>query len=175
MDLKRTGGILLLLFTVLASFGQERVSQTQGEKALVKTARTYARAVEKRDFEKVLALTHEKVLQQFGGMRKMLAEAKRDAEATRRKGFEIEKAELAAPLQGKQVNKTWYRCIPIRITIKGPYGKVYSQAGLLGISEDEGKSWRFVSLAQIEMSTLLSLFPNLPVDLEMPVKQLTTE
>lgn len=140
-----------------------------------KAARTYAKAVENQNFEKILTLTHPKVLEQFGGKRQMMASAERDAQATKQKGFAMDKAELAEKLTPIRTPAYVFWCIPIRVTMKGPFGKVYSEAGLLGISEDKGKSYTFVSLAQIDLAVLLTLFPQIPTGLQMPTKQLYTE
>lgn len=168
--------ILSLIFTVsLVAQEAEVVEETQGEKALLKGAESYARALEKNDFEKQLELTHPKVVQHYGGVAKMLAAAEREAAQSKRAGFELSEAALADPLPGKAVGNMYYRCVPIRITVEGPFGEIYSQSGLLGLSSDQGKTWTFVSLAQIEMAVLLEIFPELPRELEMPFKQVSTE
>jgi hypothetical protein len=159
----------------LVAQSPEVAEETSGEQVLIKEAKAYAKALKKHDFEKQLALTHPKVIKHYGGKASMLAAATREAEQTKRSGFNLKNAELADPLPGKAIGETFFRCIPIRITVEGPYGDIYSQSGLLGISEDGGKHWNFVSLAQIEMAVLLELFPNMPKDLEIPFNQVTTE
>ncbi len=162
------------LVLVLSLFSGSVFAQIDTE-VFEKAAEEYANAVEKENFEKILTFTHPKVLQQFGGKRQMLAAAERDAQATKQKGFTMQKAELAEALTLMDTNGYVFWCIPIRVTMKGPFGKVYSEAGLLGISEDKGKSYTFVSLAQIDLAVLLTLFPDIPTELEMPTKQLYTE
>jgi hypothetical protein len=151
------------------------IQAQESKEALSKKAEQYAKAVKKQDFEKVLDLTHPKVLEQFGGKRKMLKAAEYDAVQTKQKGFKIKDVELSEPLVAMDTNGVRFCAVPIRVTMSGPYGKVFSEAGLLGISENEGKDWLFVSLAQIDMVVLLTLFPELPTTLEMPVKQIYTE
>ncbi len=165
--MKREFCIILLLFAT--------VGLAQHEEVVLKGAEQWAAAMEKKKWKKVIALTHPKIVEMAGEEEAMLRQAEASDINFKRQEFAIEKIELSEPLNEVQSGEYLMSVVPVRITFQGPLGKVYSESSFLAVSGDGGVRWYYISMSQISMEELLTIFPDMSPDLAFPVKRVYQE
>lgn len=144
---------------------------SQNEKKMMKQAKSYAKAMEKEDWAKVVDLTYPEIVKLAGGKKRYLQQSKNSALQLERQGFSIDKAELSSPSDTVKDNGKILSVIPMRLTLEGPLGKLYSESSLLGVSIDGGETWKFISISQTGMDDVLKLFPEGTKRLKFPIKK----
>ena len=110
-----------------------------------------------------------------GGKQAMLAQAAAFDQNMQQRGFELKDAELAQPLRILKSGNYLMCVVPMRLTFEGPLGKLYSESGLLAVSDDDGETWGFIDLAQVQMEQLAEMFPEINPDLVIPPKRIYQE
>lgn len=160
---------ILSLFLAIFLFTTSGFSQ--GEKKMMKQARSYAKAMEKGDWPTVVELTYPEIVKLAGGEKRYLQQSKNSSMQLERQGFSIDKAELSNPSDTVKEGSKVLSVIPMRLTFEGPLGKLYSESSLLGISNDGGKTWTFISMSQTGMDDVLKLFPKGTRRLTFPIKK----
>lgn len=163
---------LLFAFSLLAS---TNIAFAQHEDAITKGAQKYAKALEKAQWEKVLDLTYPDIITKNGGRTAMINQSKAFEAEMQQRGFELQKAELSDPL-ALYVSGDFLMCaVPMRLTFNGPLGKLYSESSLLAVSANEGTSWTYIDMAQIQINQLAEIFPQINPDLSIPPKRISQD
>ena len=176
MKLYRSLTALLALFFTLSLSAQEAdIPAIPHEESLMKAAGKYAAATQKQDWNKVIDMTYLPLVKLNGGRQTLLRQAQLSDQNLQQQDFELKAAELSAPLSETPVGDNILAVVPIRLTFNGPLGKLYSESSLLGVSEDAGKSWSFISMAQVGMNQVIELFPKLPKTFVVPQKRVYQE
>ncbi len=157
------------------AYAQEETAAVPHEESLMNYARKYAEATEKRDWNKVIDQTYAPLVKLNGGAPTLLRQAKLSDQNLEQQDFELQKVELSAPLRELEVGEYLLAIIPIRLTFKGPLGRLFSESSILGVSDNDGQSWSFISMAQADMNQLIELFPELPKDFVVPRKRVYQE
>ena len=91
------------------------------------------------------------------------------------RGFSLKKVELAEPREVLESGDYLMSVVPMRLTFDGPLGKLYSESGILAVSSNQGETWSFIDLAQVQIAQLAEIFPELNPDLEFPGKRIYQE
>lgn len=147
----------------------------QHEDAISKGAAKYAKALQKGQWDKVLDLTYPEIVAKNGGRDNMISQAIQFDQTMLQRGFILKKAELSSPLNEYKGGNIIMCVVPMRLTFEGPLGKLYSESSLLAVSDDEGQSWTYIDMAQIQVSQLVEIFPEIPSDLDIPTKRITQD
>lgn len=155
----------------LASFLCFSTAFAQSEKKMMKQAKSYAKGMEKGDWEKVVELTYPEIVKLAGGEKRYIQQSKNSALLMERQGFTIDAAELSSPSDTVSDGGKLLRVIPMRLTFDGPLGKLYSESSILGISIDAGASWTFISVSQTGLEDIVKLFPEATRKLAIPTKK----
>ncbi len=173
MELSKTGfRHLLLVLTLLVS---TTIAFTQHKDAIAKGANKYSNALVKGDWEKVLDLTYAEIIIKNGGRQSMISKAKAFEAEMLQLGFELQKAELSDPLKVYQSGEYLMCAVPMRLTFKGNLGKLYSESSLLAVSSDEGKTWSYIDMAQVQINQLAEIFPDINPELRIPPKRISQD
>ncbi len=179
IDLKvvhKSISIFILFIFALGAYAQEEVTPAIAhEESLMKAAEQFAAATEKLDWNKVIDLTYPPLVKLNGGRQTLIRQAKLSDQNLKQQDFELQEVELSAPLRETPVGEYLLAIVPIRLTFKGPLGKLFSESSLLGVSEDDGQSWSFISMAQADMNQVIELFPKLPKTFVIPTKRIYQE
>lgn len=143
-------------------------AQNEHEDIIMKGAEAYAKATEGSKWDKIMELTYPEIIKAKGGERRMQMQAKLSDQQMEQQGFKVKAAELSKPLNEVFSGNHLMCLIPIRLTFEGPFGELYSESSLLAVSKDKGKSWKYISMAQVDFEDILALFPDLNPELKFP-------
>ncbi len=169
---KRRGRHLVLIFTLIFS---SSVAFAQHEDAITKGAAKYSKSLVNAEWEKVLDLTYPEIITKNGGRQAMINKSKAFEQEMQQRGFELQKAELSDPLEIYPSGKFLMCAVPMRLTFNGPLGKLYSESSLLAVSSDDGKSWTYIDMAQVQINQLAEIFPEINSKLSIPPKRISQD
>ena len=158
--------ILLALLVSIAPVLAEELSPT-----IKREAQKCADALVKSDLDGVVLYTHKRVIEGMGGKEAMTATIKRGMEQMKAQGVAIEKATVGEPGKTQKVDTWTVVLVPNEIFMKVPDGKLEQDSHLLGISEDDGKTWAFIDVGNISQQQLDQIFPELAGKVDLPEKQ----
>ena len=148
----------------------------QPNENLMKSIGQYAKATEDQDWQKVLSLTSPRLIDFIGGEQKMLLDIKRSDIKLKNSGLKLVSFELSKPLQEYKTSEGDIFCaVPARLCFKGEESKLYSEAPILAISSDEGQTWSFISVAEINRIDLVNIFPKFPKEMKLPLLRVYTD
>ncbi len=115
--------------------------------------------------------THPRVVTGMGGRAAFIATLKRAGEDMRQKGLSFARVVVGEPEKPIRINN-WLVCfVPETITMKAPGGHLVGESHLLGISEDEGKTWVFIDVGPITQPQFDQVFPELAQAVTLPKKK----
>lgn len=125
-------------------------------------------------YEIVMDLTHPKILDEMGGKEK--------AEKTVRAAMEKIKAQ-GIRFEGKQIDKptvvnskgSYYSVTSYTMIVSGSGKKVTVKSALVGVSTDEGKTWKFINQDVGGEAKIRQILPNMPRDLIIPKQEQKVE
>ncbi len=173
MEITKNGFRYLIL--ALALFVYANGAFAQHDVAIAKGAAKYSKALTKAQWEKVLDLTYPEIITRNGGRQAMINKSKAFEAEMLQRGFELKKAELSEPLAVYISGKFLMCAVPMRLTFSGPLGKLYSESSLLAVSSDEGKTWTYIDMAQVQINQLAEIFPEINPRLSIPPKRISQD
>ena len=157
-----------LVFALLVAVMRARASADNME-AIIKTqAEEWAKAVLTGDFEGTVRFTPARVVAFMGGKKAMLATLKRTDAEMKAAGLTIEKATVDVPEKAQRVGAWLTSQVTTLMVARTRGGHVTQYGALLGISEDEGKTWVFLSLENKTEAQLAKDFPELAGKITLP-------
>ena len=125
------------------------------------------------NFEKLVDLTHPVIVEKLGGEDKMVAFISKDSQQMKADGILLLAMEVGQPSQIEKIEKQVFALLPIKMTMKTPEGKFLGESALVGISDDDGKSWKFIS--SIDQARFNSVFPKAGEKIKMPEEKPPTK
>ncbi len=172
--------IFCLLFLAQIACGQTRPSNI--EKTTIKTedvkldyprlkiqAKELGKATVTGDFAQVVDFTYPKIVEAFGGKEKMIAFLKGNSQQMKSDGFELEAMTIGEIKQIAKVESQVFAIVPITMKIKSPNGKALGESSIIGISNDDGESWKFID--GIDQTKFKAKFPKAAEKIQIPVEQ----
>jgi hypothetical protein len=122
------------------------------------------------DDDKVIELTYPKLIELMGGREEFLANADAIRSEMESQQLRVLSATAEDPKDIIEVNNQIYAIVPVRIRIKGPEGVLAGRSFTIGVSEDRGENWKFVSAGsgQLDAEQLKLLFPAAAEKLDIP-------
>ncbi len=138
--------------------------------AIQKEAQKSAAALTSGDYAGVLAYTHDRVINLMGGKEAALGALRRSTEEMKTRGIAVLDVKIEIPQAPQKIGDWVISVIPMTLTMKAPVGRVTQASHLLGISADEGKTWRFIDLGPVSEEKLFGLFPELQGKFQVPPK-----
>ena len=134
-------------------------------------AQKCAQALLTGDYAGVVALTPPRVVSMMGGKDAMVATIRNEMEKDKGTGFGLKDIQFGEPEPGRRVGGSWFvSLVPQRMLMKVPGGRLQGDSYMLGISEDEGKTWSFLSIDAISDDQLAQVFPELKGKVQLPPK-----
>ena len=163
-----------ILLTSLLAASAIRASAQDPAAAAKLEAQKSAKALLTGDYEQVISYTPKRAVAAMGGKDAAVASLKKGVDDMKAQGVSFKDATVGDPGSMQQIG-AWLVClIPQKVTLKVPGGQVESEAYLIGISEDSGKSWVFAdstSLAKENGAIFTQMFPELAGKLHIPEKK----
>ncbi len=125
-------------------------------------------------YEVVVALTHPKVREELGGKEKAGQKIKEGMEAGKAQGFTFEVKEINKPTVVKN-KRNYFAVTPYTMVVTGLGKKATLKTAVVGVSTNEGKTWKFVNLAAGGEDEVRRFLPALPHELKVPRQEQTIE
>lgn len=126
------------------------------------------RTLQAKDFEKFAELTAPEVIERIGGNRKYLALVKSNGDGSD-KVFEKEIFTAGDPHEIVAHNNKLFAVVPFTLeAITAKKTVIKTTASMVGISTDDGKTWKFIS-----DDTFFEFFPELEGKLTIPKKDIS--
>ena len=152
-----------------ASPHDERQKQRTSAEHCVLAAKECGRHATDGKTEALVDCMPPEVVENIGGRAKLLDMLKRSEEERTKDGFQIEESVVLPPTQMRKGTTHTFAVLPQTVGVKVPEGRLVLESYLLGISTDDGKSWRFIDGVELDRAAATELFPDLPAALTFPV------
>ena len=152
---------------------KSRLSDVNMKIAVKQQADDCVQAWVRQDFDAFTARIHPRVLELAGGKEGIMRLMKQEEEAMKSSGGKIMRASVGEAMQIRKVDSDEVAVVPESIEISGPRGLVKAESFLLGISNDGGRTWKFVedSGTADANNKIRTILPNLPGDFELPTRK----
>ncbi len=107
-------------------------------------AKAFAQAFHKDDYNKLAELSHPKLAEKIGSRARVAQAWKKKAAAYRYQGLKLEGYDVEAPKVLVKVGSDWLCVVPTQLKFQAIEGSASSNAYLLTLSHDQGKTWRIL-------------------------------
>jgi hypothetical protein len=161
----------VLLIALMLTAGSLTAADADVKMRLKAAAEKVQTAVLKNDYETLIDMTYPKLVEQLGGKAKAVANAKSALKGYKDKGVEIKNATAGEPTEPLKGGSELYAVIPTTTEMTAPQGKVISKGYMIGVSSDQGKTWRFVHGA-LDAEKIRKVLPDLPEKLVLPKRDI---
>lgn len=122
------------------------------------------------DFEKLVDYTYPAVIEMGGGKDKTVAFLKNEFQQLKSEGFEIVSVVIGDASRIEKLENQLFALIPMKITLKVPQGKAASESTLVGISNDNGENWKFIS--GVSQDKFKKIFPKAAQIIQIPEEKM---
>lgn len=130
-------------------------------------ARTCSEAIFKEDFEKLLDMTHPRLVALAGGREPMLKRLRAEIDGMKSEGVTFDSSTITPPSALQRTKDGLFCLVPLTLRLKVKDRKIRTTSALVGMSTDGGKSWIFLDTTPGEKK-LRQLFPEIPKEIEIP-------
>ncbi|PST83930.1 hypothetical protein C7T94_04085 [Pedobacter yulinensis] len=126
-----------------------------------------SQAMMKGDVETLVAHTYPRALAMTGGKEKVTAEVQKFLKELAAQGMSFRSVEFGNVSKIVKAGTELHCTIPhtISLTVKGGY--VSARSSIIGISADQGKTWKYISAGNIPLETLKKVLPNFNPELKI--------
>ena len=126
------------------------------------------------DFKTVLDMTYPKVLEAMGGKDAALKEIEGAMKAIKGQGitFSVKGVETPTVMKG---GKDFYSVTAYALLMSANGKKISLGSAVIGISSDEGKTWKFINLDDKGEKGVREMLPQLPADMKIPKQEQKVE
>jgi hypothetical protein len=150
----------------------EDVSAQVDKSRVKKQAQELADAFVAGNFEKMADLTYPALVELIGGKDKMVAGLKQEMSSTGAEGFRVLSMPVGEPKRVVKSRDYLLSVVPVTMRVKMSDGVFAQRITYLGVSQDGGQNWTFVS-GGVDKQMLKVLFPSIPMaidELELPAE-----
>lgn len=149
------------------------VSYAADEKAELDRIRTevvqIGDATMKGNYAFVIDHTYDKVVDLLGGQEKAVKITTDTMKQMESQGFRISSHAVSMPEKIVKSGENQFCVVPTALEMSFPKGKIRVKSYQLGISHDQGKSWKYVSGSSLDKPEARKLIlPDMPQDLKLP-------
>jgi hypothetical protein len=156
-----------VLFVAAALVG--RADEVPRSAAVKKLAQELGDATLKGDCAKVIDHTYDTLIKEMGGREKAIELVELKKKEWKARGITIKAFTVAEPGELLTEGAYTFVVIPTSTEVTVPGARAILKSYLLGISSDEGKTWKFADGAGIaEKERRNKLLPKLPANLKLP-------
>jgi hypothetical protein len=122
------------------------------------------------DDDRVVALTYPKLIELMGGREEFLANSDAIRSEMESQQLRVLSATAEDPKDIIEVNNQIYAIVPVAMRMKAPEGVLTGRSYMIGVSDDRGENWRFVSAGsgQLDAEQLKLIFPAAADKLQIP-------
>jgi hypothetical protein len=163
--------LLASICVLLLLTGPIQTDEPSKTTAARKTAIELRDAMLNADYAKVVDRTYDGVVKQLGGREKAIEKVQGMMKSMADMGIKITAYEVGEP--GEALSEGGYNfvVVPTVMEMKFPGTKVVHKTYLLGLSSDNGKTWKLVDGAKLEDKEARAILPKFPAKLKLPPKE----
>jgi len=137
--------------------------------AAKKQADETSQAFAKGDYARIVDMTYPTLIDFMGGRDKMIATTREAMQKAKDQGIEVVSYKISEPGEIVKDGGKSFLIIPAVMELKAPDARIIVKSYLLGISSDDGKSWKFLDGAGLNSKELMDkVLPKLPGKLKLP-------
>jgi hypothetical protein len=162
MGLRLASIVLLALVASTGSAQDDKITATVS----VQVKKMIDATVEGK-YETVIDLTHAKVVDEMGGRALAIEKTRSALEAIKSKGYTFKIGEVAKPNVLK-AGKDYYAVASYSLVLTGKGKKLTSNTSVVGVSTDNGETWKFVNVTAKGEAGVRRILPELPGELKVP-------
>jgi hypothetical protein len=145
-----------------------RADETVADRARKQAALMY-QAFLRGDFDTFVSFTHPKVVRLMGGPEKVKAELAKVLADGKAQGISVRSATVSPPQQITRSGAHAVQAIvPTELVMVAPGKEGRQTSFLLGLSPDDGRTWKFVDTARVGGEAVRKLFPECSPALKIP-------
>lgn len=163
--MKKTMMAVLVMIACFPAAGQNQ------NENLIRLANEAGQATVKGDFARLVDLTYPKLVAMAGGREMMISFLEKDSRESKSQGMELLSMTCSSPIQIETVGKETFAILPIVLKLKVPEGTLLAKSSMIGITEDSGKTWTFVSADSSNPKMMKALFPEAADKLKIPADE----
>ncbi len=158
-----------LVFLVFCLFSSLIKIQAQNQQAAVKTQATaMANALQKKDYNTFSQYVHPKLVAMAGGKTHMLQRIDSANAMARQFGAEIRKISIGEPAKIITFKNELQTTVSQTTEMSSAMGGIIFESTLIAISDDGGKTWRFLDTSLYNVRDIKKAIPTLSPGLEIP-------
>ncbi len=137
-------------------------------KTLLEFSEQYAQAIISGDFDKIIELTHNEVIEKGGGKEMLVKDLSAEAEMLSSQGFIYSDVEIGNHPEFIASEEQLQTVVPVKFYMTFNGQKAESVIDLFAASSDEGKTWKFVNLERFDEQSLRTFVSNVSAELVYP-------
>lgn len=164
--MRRWSGVAAIVLAVVAG-SELRAAEKSPQEIARARAEEINNALITEDYDRIVELTHPKLVELMGGRKKMITTMESGTKDMKAKGVEIRKVTVDKPGEIVKKRDESFVVVPFLIELKAPGGKLFQKSYVIGVSNDRGKSWKFIN-GSIERKKIETVVPSLPEELKLP-------
>lgn len=127
---------------------------------------------EKYDIANAINYFHPNLVKRFGGKEKAVQTFTNTYNEYKKQGIQFEKFEYYNPTKIIEYKGTLQASVIQKVTANTESGKLYDENSIIAISEDQGKTWKFIGTTSNNRELIKKVFPDLSPDIEIINKTL---
>jgi hypothetical protein len=135
----------------------------------LEAARACAKSLLAGDYDKIIACMPNQALVLAGGREAAMSDMIKGRAQMNRDGVSFDRADVDPPHDLVQSGGQTFALLPQRVTMKVPAGKLVQEGFLVGVSFDDGVTWKFVDGASLTQKNIHRVFPSFPSTIVLPV------
>jgi hypothetical protein len=149
-----------------------RFNEAESRKAAKEQANECARFLVRGDLKSLMAMTPQKIVDAMGGADAAVRKMQSGMMLNSLQGFFTNSAAVGDVQQIEKSHSQVFAVLPEVIDISMPLGFMRTESYLVGVSVDDGRTWRFVDAEGLRsLGNPQSIFPDFSSDLSIPPKK----
>ncbi|HEY0827065.1 MAG TPA: hypothetical protein VGE40_03140 [Bacilli bacterium] len=171
--MKRLFWFLFLLF-IGGIINAQTINQNSAKQSVTEQANQMSNLYKSGDHKGYVRFIHPVIVQAAGGENKMIELLTAQDVQIQGKGVKINSIIFNSPSEIVK-SKTELQCtISQQTELKPAKGRVITYTTLIAISIDNGKNWKFIDTAKMDIAAVRKLYPNLSSKITLPPKRRPT-
>jgi hypothetical protein len=143
-------------------------SEAKMRAAIREGARQAAGAIVDRDYETLIDWTYPKLVRRMGGRERMLEAFQQGTRDMDSRGVRLLSVEIGEPEQLTHREPYVFAVVPESLTMQYPDGKASTHSVLIAISQDNGRTWKFIDRGPHDEDTIRGILAYFPSTITLP-------
>ena len=172
---RRAAAVALFVALLAAAASAQEGLGEAASKQLQAQAEECGNAFVKGNYGRLVECTVPKLVELVGGREKMIDLMRREVEEGKAEGFYPLSSAQSAPTQVLRVGGQTYAVVPYKLRMRAPEEILVSDSFMVGVSDDGGQTWKFLSADSTDEAKLKVLLPDAAGKLKVPPAKYSSE